>query len=105
MRRVALLMMLTAVPAAAATQETALKISPGPTAISGEEQAMTDAAAAVVLVDETALDDSAAGHREVRRHVRAKILRNEGRDLANVEIPLFFSGDRLVEFWGRTLLP
>lgn len=94
-----------ALPAFAASQETALKIVPGPKTISEEERALTDPAAAVVLVDETALDDSAAGHREVRRHVRAKVLRNEGRELADIEIPMFFSGDRLYGFWGRTLLP
>jgi hypothetical protein len=100
-RRAALSFLLLAAlspPAAAAPhQDTALKIAPGPKAISEEERALTDPAAAVILVDETSLDDSAESRREVRRHVRAKVLRNEGRDVADVEIPMVAKGDRLVE--------
>ena len=99
------LVALASLTAAAPTEDTSLKISAGPKTISEDERALADSAGAVVLLDEMAIDDSAGFRREVRRHVRAKILRNEGRDLADVEIPMFAKGDRLIDFWGRTLLP
>ena len=85
------------------------RIEPGPTVISEEEKAIAPDASAgsehgVVLLEETELDDRATKFTKVAFHLRAKILSNEGRDLANLVIPFDRNTGRLVRWWGRTLL-
>ena len=86
------------------------EIRPGPTSISDEEHAITEDPAAgvehaVILVEETERDEDIGAEMETRFHRRVKILSNQGRDLANIEIPFDPRTDRLKEWWGRTLLP
>jgi len=90
--------------------KTKFKIPVGPTVISAEEQAIVadpDAGIehAVILVDETVWDGEEVKRTRVVRHRRVKILSNEGRELADVEIDLPIKGTRLTEWWGRTLHP
>lgn len=58
----------------------------------------------MILVEETELNEDYGTDVERKYHMRAKILSNEARDLADIEIPL---GDRekITDWWGRTLLP
>ena len=82
---------------------------PGPAAISDEEMAIVadpnnGATHGVILLEEWLQDDNAKIGR-TRFHMRAKILSNEGRDLANVEIPLRHKEAELKEWWGRVLTP
>lgn len=86
-----------------------LSVRPGPTVISDKERAIESDSShgveqAVILAEETELNENYGTDVERNFHMRAKILSNEGRDLANIEIPL---GDRekLTGWWGRTLLP
>ena len=87
-----------------------LQIEPGPTVMSDEEKAIqADPAAgiehAVILVEETFRDEDLGSAMETTFHVRAKILSNEGRDLANIEIPITRHDSTLKKWWGRTILP
>src|SRR6266850_5937922 len=82
---------------------------PGPAAISDEEMAIVadpnnGATHGVILLEEWLQDDNAKIGR-TRFHMRAKILSNEGRDLANMEIPLRHKEAELKEWWGRVLTP
>jgi len=86
------------------------KIEPGPKVMSAEEQALAanpnaGAQHGVILLEETESDDTPGGYSRVRFHRRAKIFSNEGRDLANIEIPFDATGGFLTEWWGRTILP
>lgn len=86
-----------------------LQIEPGPTVMSEEEKAIqADPAAgiehAVILVEETFRDEDLGSAMETTFHVRAKILSNEGRDLADIEIPIT-RDSTLKKWWGRTILP
>jgi len=58
----------------------------------------------VYLVHETHADDAYGSSGRFRRHIRAKILSNEARDIANVEIFLG-PGSKLSGWWGWTILP
>jgi hypothetical protein len=85
------------------------RLEPGPTTISPEEAAIVADPEAgiehgVILVKEFSRNEARQAGTLSAFHLRAKILSNEGRDLANVELPLF-PGVRLVKWWGRTLLP
>lgn len=94
----------------AASSKRVTKITPGPSTISDEEKTIAPdpahgAEQGVILVEETELNQDIAAQDQVAYHLRAKILTNEGRDLANVEIPLEGRFGELLQWWGRTLLP
>jgi hypothetical protein len=85
-------------------------IVPGPATISPEERALVENPAAgiegaIVLLDESDRRDS-SDDRWVRssRHLRAKILSDSGRSLAEIGFSLGVNG-RVVRFWGRTIAP
>lgn len=85
-------------------------IEPGPTEISAEERALAASPAegiehAIVLVNEYARNEDLDAYMETSLHFRAKILSNEGRDLADIEIPIRRQGGKIPVWWGRTLLP
>jgi hypothetical protein len=95
---------------ASATNSADRGISPGPTTITAEEKAIVpDPAAgtahAVILVEETERDETVGADMETRFHLRAKILSDEGLDLARLDIPFTPGNSRLRKWWGRTLLP
>jgi len=95
---------------ASAKGKTELRVGPGPTVMSPEEKAIqADPAAgiehAVILLEETERDEDLGTQMETAFHLRAKILSNEGRDLANVEIPFDRRGTKLRQWWGRTIQP
>lgn len=86
--------------------------APGPKYITDSERAIeSDPGAgvehAVILAEEWVWDETAAKGRAtlIAYHHRAKILDNEGRDLANVEIPFSIDPMKLAAWWGRTILP
>lgn len=82
--------------------------SPGDATQSEEERSLEPRDAgehAVILEDETYRRDVNYRETEVGRHVRAKIFTNEGRELANVEIPTVAEYTTLKSWWGRTILP
>ena len=88
---------------------TAIVVGPGPRTMSAEEKALgTDPAAAqepgIILVDETVRNEE-SGSTEILRHVRAKILGDEARSLAEVEIPYPRGSGVLKRWWGFTILP
>lgn len=94
----------------AAPASTELRIVPGPTAMSEEEKGIAPDPASgseqgIVLADETEIEDDLASYTKVSHHVRAKILSNEGRDLADVVVPYNRKTGYLKKWWGRTLLP
>src|SRR5262245_28257102 len=100
-------LVLSALPTAAAKPDTSLDVGPGPLTISPEEAALagdgkTDA---VVLLEEQSIDEHLGTDRELRFHLRAKILTNEGRSLADIAIPYLKGEDKIKEWWARTLLP
>ncbi|MEE9230833.1 MAG: DUF3857 domain-containing protein [Acidobacteriota bacterium] len=88
-----------------------IRIEPGPITISDEERSIVadpenGIEHGIILVEETKLDDtSSTSYIRLTYHVRAKILSNEGRDLANVVIPFNSKTGYLKRWWGRTLLP
>ncbi|MBP7147659.1 MAG: DUF3857 domain-containing protein [Acidobacteria bacterium] len=87
-----------------------LVIEAGPAVISESERALTaDPAAgiehAVILVEDTDYNESLPTSVEVSYHLRAKILSNEGRELANITIPHNMKRGKLKKWWGRTILP
>jgi len=89
--------------------ELRFNIQPGPAEMSAEERAIeSDPVAglehAVILTQESSRDDSMATGYETIFHLRAKILSNQARELADLEIPISDKG-RLVNWWARTLLP
>lgn len=111
-KRVTLLSFALAVasPLALAGSKTNIEVGPGPTTLSEEEKAIAADPASgiehgVILLEETEQDEDIGTTGEIRYHLRAKILSNEGRDLANVEFPVVVGDSRLLEWWGRTLLP
>ncbi|MDX1390160.1 MAG: DUF3857 domain-containing protein, partial [Acidobacteriota bacterium] len=85
-------------------------IGPGPIVMSDEEKLLEADPAqgiehAVILVEETTRIENAGPVMRIVFHLRAKILSNEGRALADIEIPFPRKGAKLREFWGRTILP
>lgn len=104
------LTILLACGASFAKSKTDIKIVPGPTSMSEEEKAIQSDQAqgienAVILVEETVKNDDLGTDSSVAYHLRAKVLSNEGRALANIEIPHNIKVGDLKEWWGRTLLP
>lgn len=95
-------------PVAARVRGADFRIDPGDPAMSEAEKSLAGADAgehAIVLVDDTWRRDITFAEAEVEHHFRAKILTNEGRDLANVEIPAVKDYTSVKKWWGRTILP
>jgi len=105
--RIAVCACLASLPASA--RKTDLKIAPGPAEMTAEEKAISADAAAgtehgVILLEETDRTESFTGCKTVY-HLRAKILSNEGRSLADVAIPIVADDGELKDWWARTILP
>jgi hypothetical protein len=104
-----LLLLLFPTPAAlAAKWKSGRVIEPGPAVLSETERALvadptTGVEDAVILVEETEVNEDLDGDVETLFHCRAKILSPDGRDLANVELPL--GEAKLKRWWGRVLCP
>jgi len=101
------LALLVCSPAAAKKAE---RIEPGPTVMSEAEKALQPDPAAgiehgIILVEEAFRNEDLNEDMETTFHLRAKILSNEGRDLANIEISFETKGSELERWWGRTILP
>src|SRR5262245_13779586 len=84
-------------------------IGSGPRRISEEEKRLaSDPSAwssdAIIVKEEKELDERDATRRSAH-HLRAVVLSNEGRDLANVEIDLYGRHAVLEQWWGFVLLP
>jgi hypothetical protein len=97
-------------PGRADDAATELVIKEGPSQMWPQERTLTADPAkgiehAVILVDETIQNDQFGSGARVEFHRRAKILSNEGRDLANVEIPFKKGSTVLRNWWGKVLLP
>lgn len=104
------LFLLAAAGSDLAESKSKYRIVPGPAVISEEERRIvadpnTGSEHAVILLEETDQDDDISVLSKTAYHLRAKILSNEGRGLANVEIPLLAKEGSVKEWWGRTLLP
>lgn len=85
-------------------------IGPGATAVTDEEKSVqSDPAAgtqhALILLEETECNEDFESTFRLAYHMRAKILSNEGRDLANVAVPKIKRNWTLETWWGRTMLP
>src|SRR5262245_30000293 len=90
-------------------QPTIIKIGPGLKVMSAEERSLAadpaeGAAQGVILVDETVRDEWGKTT-EIIRHVRAKILGDGGRVLAEVSLPYRRDRGVLKRWWGTTILP
>ncbi len=90
--------------------DTRIEVYEGPSTISPEEAAITaDPAAgvehAVILVEEAILDDNEGAIAEFTYHRRAKILSNEGRGLADLQMPVTYGLTSIKTFWAKTILP
>lgn len=86
------------------------EVHPGPVMMSEEEKALAsnpDAGVenAVILIEETRRLDGGYLPNLLSYHRRAKILSNEGRELAEVIVPFNRQEGLLMEWWGRTILP
>jgi hypothetical protein len=84
-------------------------IAPGPTVMSPDEIALAADPSrglehAAILVEEVLRVDGSIGT-ELTVHARAKILSNEGRELANVKIPFVKGSSHLRKWWGRVIFP
>lgn len=105
-----LTLLLTGPPGAAGKGAAVLKIEPGPTVMSPDEQAIREDPAAgiehaVILLEETVRNENLGIEMKTRHHARIKILSNEARDLADIEIPILSRDVKLKEWWGRVILP
>ena len=101
---------ISGVSVVAARDKAALRIAPGPKVMSADEKAIVPDAArgaeqAVILSEETESDESMPGMARISYHMRAKILSNEARSVAEIEIPASRSGGELRKWWGMTVLP
>lgn len=104
----ALLLAFAAVGRADAAAETDVK--PGPTVMSAEEKAIVANVAGgaqhgVILIDETDSNDDRGAMSQTAYHLRAKILSQEGRGLADITIPVDRGPTDLRRWWGRTIFP
>jgi len=86
------------------------KFAPGPSTISEEEKAIAPdpnrgMEHGVVLLEEFERDERLGSATEIRFHLRAKILSNEGRHLGDVEIPFNDKTGQLKQWWGKVLCP
>ncbi len=93
-----------------AAERTKLRIEPGPTAMTAEEKALeadpeNGVRDAVILVEETFRDEDLGEDMATGYHFRAKILSNEARAVADIEIPMYADDGKLDTWWGRTILP
>ncbi|MBI3450872.1 MAG: hypothetical protein HY049_18400 [Acidobacteria bacterium] len=84
-------------------------VAPGPPTISAEERALAAdpnarAHDGVFLTVETEQDDTGVMDR-TSYHLRAIVLTNEGRSVAEVAIPIESPEGSIKTWWGRTLLP
>ena len=96
-------------PSVSTAKKKVLAIGPGPAVMSEEEKSIEiDVEAGVehgvILVEEYERDEDLGRDMKSWFHRRAKILSNEARDLANIEITLDPTKDKLVKFWARTIL-
>ncbi len=96
-------------PAGAAPKKTDIVIEPGPAQMTEAERALAPDPAggaehAIILSLDVERDDRRGTGYEKGVHLRAKIHSNEGRGLADVEIPITDTG-KLKQWWGRTILP
>src|SRR5262245_31853902 len=94
---------------AAADSADAFSIGPGPASISSDESAVqADPNAgtehALILLEESECNEDLPSGSESTYHLRAKILGNKGRDLADVAIPTM-KGSKLKRWWGRAIAP
>jgi hypothetical protein len=88
--------------------DTSLTIVPGPMEMSAEEKAIVPDPAegtehALILLEETELNENLGAGFQLAYHLRAKILSSEGRDLANIEIPTVKHESKLKRWWGRAM--
>lgn len=95
-----------ALPASASEKRV---VGPGPTKMSADEIALAADPAkgiehAIILSLETDRDDTDADIR-VRSHMRVKILSADARDWGNIKLPFTRRSTKLVEWWGRVILP
>jgi hypothetical protein len=93
-----------------AADQTKINIEPGPLTMSAEERSITanpeqGAEHGVILIEETDRNEDMSLANEVTYHMRAKILSNEGRSLADITIPFNSEDSKLKEWWARTILP
>jgi hypothetical protein len=93
-----------------AADQTKIMIEPGPVTMSEEERSITADPAqgiehGVILIEETDRNENFTLANEVTYHMRAKILSNEGRSLADITIPFNSEDSKLKEWWARTILP
>jgi len=84
------------------------KVAPGPVVISEEERAIAPdpnkgMEHGIVLLEEIERDERQAPYLALHYHMRAKILSNEGRGLADVEIPLNTKSGQLKRWWGKVI--
>ncbi len=97
-------------PHALAGEKVVYNIKPGSATMSPEERAIeADPAGGiqhgVILAEETRRDDTNFMGTEEAYHFRAKILSGEARTLADISIPFDPESEKLMEWWGRTILP
>ncbi len=109
-RALVALVLAAATTSAAAEERAVLRIEPGPRVQTAAERAITQDLSqglqhGVILVDETLRDESRVLSLRIARHVRAKILSNEARGLADIQIPYEIKQWHLDRWWGRTILP
>jgi hypothetical protein len=95
---------------AIAGRKTKMRIKPGPVEITPDEAALKadpDAGIehAVILLEESTRNEDLGTEMQTTYHLRAKILSNEGRDLANIELPFKVGDSRLRRWWARTIQP
>ena len=106
-----LLFLLSGTPALGDVEErVVLRIEPGPLSMSAQELSITQDMLrgrqhGVILVDETMRDESRVLYQQIAHHLRAKILSNEARSLADIVIPYETTHWSLRRWWGRTILP
>jgi hypothetical protein len=103
-------LVLAACSSVEAARDKDFEIQPGPTRMSPAELELSADPSrgiehAVIILEETDQDDAIGILNRSRYHLRAKILSNLGRGLANVEIPLFAKEGSVKKWWGRTILP
>ena len=85
-------------------------VSAGPKLMSAEEKAVesdpaTGTEHALILLEETVRDERNGYTSQKAYHLRAKILSNDGRDLANVEIPTTKNETQVKRWWGFAIAP
>lgn len=101
-------LLVVTIPAHAA--EDKFRITPGPVAMTDEEKAIRPEPArgvehGVILVEEVDRNDNYGRGTQLAFHLRAKILSNEARELADITIPYDVSVDDLTRWWARAILP